>query len=98
MTPYISAIRKLSKAKIVLRAHNVEHIIWQRLASNEKNPLKKYYLGLLARRLQKYEMSVFRSLDAILPITHDDAKIFTTLGSKAPMQNIPVGIDLLNNQ
>jgi glycosyltransferase involved in cell wall biosynthesis len=93
MTPYISAVRKLSKAKIVLRAHNIEHIIWQRLASNEKNPLKKSYLALLAKRLQKYEVDIIASLDAILPITPDDAKSFTQLGSKVPMRIIPVGID-----
>jgi len=98
MTPYITAVRKLSKAKIILRAHNVEHIIWQRLASNERNPLKKYYLALLAKGLRKYEVDLLSSLDAILPITRDDANIFTKLGSKAPMQIIPVGIDLSNNQ
>jgi glycosyltransferase involved in cell wall biosynthesis len=83
----------MSKAKIVLRAHNIEHIIWQRLASNEKNPLKKFYLALLAKRLQKYEVEVLELLDAILPITPDDAKSFTQLGSKVPMQIVPVSID-----
>ena len=38
---YIDTIRKYSKAPVVLRAHNVEYLIWQRLAANEKNPLKK---------------------------------------------------------
>ena len=34
----------------ILRAHNVEHEIWQRLAENEKNPLKRWYLKLQSRR------------------------------------------------
>ena len=31
-TPYIKTIRDHSKSKIVLRSHNLEHIIWKRLA------------------------------------------------------------------
>ena len=33
VTPYLAVIRKHSKAKIVLRSHNVEYMIWERLAS-----------------------------------------------------------------
>ena len=32
MAPYVAAIREHSKAMIVLRAHNVEHLIWERIA------------------------------------------------------------------
>ena len=39
-------IRENSQARIVLRAHNVEHIIWKRLRDAEhRNPLKRWYLG-----------------------------------------------------
>jgi len=39
MTPYINVIRKYSDAKIILRSHNIEHLIWERIASVTKNPL-----------------------------------------------------------
>ena len=52
VAPYITAIKKISKAKIVLRAHNVEYKIWERISSNTKNPIKKTYLSLLAKRLK----------------------------------------------
>ena len=32
MAPYIETIRENSKATIVLRAHNIEHKIWERIA------------------------------------------------------------------
>lgn len=32
MAPYIDIIRKHSRAEIVLRAHNLEHQIWERIA------------------------------------------------------------------
>ena len=32
LTPYVPLIRKHSNAKVMLRAHNVEHLIWKRVA------------------------------------------------------------------
>ena len=32
LTPYLPLIRKYSNAKVILRAHNVEHLIWERIA------------------------------------------------------------------
>ena len=96
MTPYIPAIRKYSSAKIVLRAHNVEYIIWKRLADNEKNIAKRIYLSMLAGRLRKYETQVINKIDAIIPITVDDKELFQKIGSKAAMYVAPVGIDAGN--
>ncbi len=93
MTPYIPIIRKNSRARIVMRAHNVEHTIWERLAKNEKNILRRTYLSLLARRLKKYEMQIINQVDAILPITGDDEQVFRKLGCTVPMNVTPVGID-----
>ncbi|MEO8088540.1 MAG: glycosyltransferase family 4 protein [Bacteroidota bacterium] len=96
MTPYIKAIRENSKAKIILRAHNVEFIIWDRLAANEKNMLRRKYLSLLAQRLRKYELNIINHTDAMLPITIEDENLFRKLGCRVPMQVIPVGIDTKN--
>jgi glycosyltransferase involved in cell wall biosynthesis len=94
MTPYINTIRKNSKAKIVLRAHNVEHIIWQRLKKSEKNIFLRPYLSLLTNRLKRYELGIINKVDAILPITPDDEKSFHSLGCNVPMHVTPVGVDL----
>ena len=96
MMPYLPAIRKNSDAKIILRAHNVEHLIWQRLATNEKNVLKRIYLSLLALRLRRYELLSLGNVDAILPVTNEDEKIFRSMGIRVPMRVTPVGIDTGN--
>jgi len=96
MMPYIHAIKKISSAKIVLRAHNVEHMIWQRLAANEKNVLKRIYLSLLALRLRKYEVSNLNKVDALLPITLEDENVFRGMGSQVPSAVTPAGIDTGN--
>ncbi len=53
LVPYIPVIRQYSKAKVVIRQHNIEYRIWERLAAQAGNPLKQWYLALLARRLKK---------------------------------------------
>src|SRR6202012_5368856 len=60
---YIDTIRKYSKAKISLRAHNLEYLIWERLAENERNPLKRPYLDILTRRLLKFEAKSIKKVD-----------------------------------
>ncbi len=92
---YIGIIRKLSKARIVLRAHNLEHEIWMRIAANERNILKKYYYKNLSKRIVKFEKRIFQQVDAILPITDRDKQHMEKWGINKPMLVTPVGIDLI---
>jgi glycosyltransferase involved in cell wall biosynthesis len=94
MTIYLPTIRKYSKARVSLRAHNVEYIIWERLAEADSSGLKKWYVKLLASRLKKYELKTLNELDAIVPITGHDADILKQLGISIPMFVSPTGIDL----
>jgi glycosyltransferase involved in cell wall biosynthesis len=93
-TPYISCIRKNSSAKIVLRAHNVEHIIWHRLSLKEINPVKKKYLKFLAGRLKKYELDTLRDIDALIPITPVDENTFRQFHFQRPILTLPLSIDV----
>jgi hypothetical protein len=58
LTPYIAAIRQNSQAHIVLRAHNVEHEIWDRIADGEENMFRKAYLHSLASRIRYFENQI----------------------------------------
>lgn len=94
MALYLPVIRKYSKAKAVLRAHNVEYVIWQRLADAEPNRIKRWYINLLAKRLKKFELETLHELDAVVPITQHDADVLRELGCRLPMFVSPTGIDL----
>jgi glycosyltransferase involved in cell wall biosynthesis len=96
-TPYIPLIRKMSEARLVLRAHNIEHMIWRRVASGCRNPLKKFYLNHLANTLEKYEISVLKQLDGLVAITWKDADYFKEIMPKLPVIDIPFGIDVPDN-
>jgi len=91
---YIDVIRRYSKAKVVLRAHNVEYLIWQRLAKHERNPLKKIYLTLLSRKLKVFEKKYFSKYDVIAGITKEDNQRLEELGVKTEKEFIPAGVEL----
>ncbi len=94
---YVDVICKYSKAKIVLRAHNIEHKLWEHNALLAKNPLKKAYLNLLAKRLKKYELYSLQTFDSIITITKEDEIYFKKAGFSKAIETVPFGIDLKNN-
>lgn len=88
LSPYIPLIRKYSKAKIILRAHNVEHYIWERMSVTQTNIVKRTYYALLAKRLKREELACLSMVDAVMPITQKDAEIFEELGVKIPIKTL----------
>lgn len=90
--PYIPLIRKYSDAKIVYRAHNIEHEIWERTAAISSG-LKRMYLKILARRIKTFEKGFINSYDLLVPITERDGIMLDKLGNKQPMHVSPTGIE-----
>lgn len=94
LLPYLLTIRKYSNAKIVLRAHNIEHLIWERNSKMAKPGAKKWYLQNLATRMKEFEIYNLNSCDALIPISTVDAARFVELGCKLSLHTCPVGIPL----
>lgn len=94
MGVYLPLIRKYSKAKVVLRSHNVEYLIWERYIQSSTNKLKNVYIGIQKNRLKAFELSVFSKVDAIVPITSVDAEIIKELAPEKPIYSSITGIDL----
>lgn len=93
MTPYIPTIRRYSKASIVLRSHNLEHVIQSRIATGEKNFLKRPYRKFLAKQLHDYEMAVLDRVDAVAAISPSDAQHFLEHGTRTPIATIPFAVE-----
>jgi glycosyltransferase involved in cell wall biosynthesis len=85
MTIYIDDIRSVSGARIILRAHNVEFRIWERLAGEEKNFLKKWYLQNLAVKLKRYEKYILTRIDALVTLTEEETDLFFSMGYNGPV-------------
>ncbi|MBA3662807.1 MAG: glycosyltransferase family 4 protein [Bacteroidetes bacterium] len=91
---YIDLIRKYSTAKIVLRAHNVESILWNRHLLNEKSAIKRTYLKIQVKKLKRFEESVIKKVDAIVSITDVDKKTFQELAPGKPVTTCITGVNV----
>ena len=94
LAPYVPVIRKHSDAMVVMRAHNVEHEIWERLQQNIKFLPKKWYLRYLTSKLKKFELNRLEDYDFLIPISEADLSKFRELGYANGAAAIPIGLDL----
>jgi glycosyltransferase involved in cell wall biosynthesis len=92
LTPYVPLIRQYSNARIVLRSHNVEHVIWERVAKNSGS-LKRWYLNQITPRLKQYEVGHLNAYDLMIAISRGDLDQFERLGMVIPGLVIPIGLD-----
>jgi polysaccharide biosynthesis protein PslH len=92
LAPYLKTIRANSKAKIVMRAHNLEHEIWERSVLQQIG-LKKLYIKKLAGRIKKMELGYLNAYDAVLPITARDEQKLRSLGCTIPGHVVPTGVN-----
>ncbi|MEO8761061.1 MAG: glycosyltransferase family 4 protein [Bacteroidia bacterium] len=95
---YIPIIKKYSQAKITIRTHNTEHLIWERMIANESNFVKRTYLSVQTTRLKNFEKQVLQSVDAIIPITEIDKNYFENWGIKKSYHVSPTGVQLQQYQ
>lgn len=79
---------------VVLRPHNLECQIWERLARGEPRLLKRIYLHHLARGLRRYETRIAGAFDAIAAITEPDRQQWAALAGPAVQTvAVPAGVD-----
>ncbi len=98
LAPYLPIIRQYSKALVVMRAHNVEFEIWQRIAENTTFLPKKYYLSYLSKKLKRYEIGQLNNYDLFLAMTQRDLDIFKKFGHRGAALVIPIGLQLTDYQ
>ena len=93
VTPYFEVIKDHSNSPVVLRAHNLEHDIWERITENEKQVLKKKYLKTLTQKLKNYEYKTIKKLNAVVAITEKDKEEFIKINPDLKVHVSPVGLD-----
>jgi glycosyltransferase involved in cell wall biosynthesis len=91
---YSESIR--NRALFSLRAHNLEHRIWELRAREEKNLVKKWYFRSLSRRILHLELDLLRKIDLLVPISRYDAEQFMELQPGVPFHISPAGMDMEN--
>lgn len=82
MGMYIEHIKKYTQAKFILRAHNVEWQIWERVGASESNILRKLYLKNLTPKIKKYETEIIKKYDGVMTISKNDSAEFNKYTNK----------------
>lgn len=92
---YVTEIRALTGARIVLRAHNLEHQIREMMAEDEKFLPKRIYLKNLAGRIRHLESRCRSLFDAIVTITDKDKRWFDDQPGDAPVIVAETGVQAI---
>lgn len=74
-----SVLEALPERRVFVRAHNVEHDYYERLALAEQKLLKRLYLRSDARKLKHYEPWLVKA-SGVFAVTESDAAHFRSLG------------------
>ena len=90
MAPYIQDLRKKTSVPMVLRSHNVESRIWERVLENETNVFKSWYLAKQLKRLKKYEQDKSSVFDLVASISPLDMEYYQS--KSAAVIHTPFGI------
>lgn len=80
MNIYFNDIRPLCRYGLVMRAHNVEHEIWNGLANESAGIFKRFYLKNLASRIRKSEEKYLPLYDGMVTISETDLNKFRASG------------------
>lgn len=70
----------------LVRAHNVEHAYYRKLAEAEKNPFRKLFFKTEANKLERYE-AIFKFADGVLAISEKDQEHFQKLYGNSTLIN-----------
>jgi sugar transferase (PEP-CTERM/EpsH1 system associated) len=84
-----------SPAPVVLFQHNVETMLWQRMAQTEKSAVRKLAYGIEARKMSAYERRALRRFQHVIAVSaHDrDAMLMLSASSSCPITVVPTGVD-----
>ena len=93
-TPYAIYVRKLRSVRKLLCAHNVEADIWKRYYENEKNPLRRWYIGEQWRKVQRFERAVLGWVDGFTAVSEADCARLAQQAPRSRSRVIPNGVDL----
>lgn len=91
---FLPAIRRGGDVPVLLRSHNVEWRIWQRVFQYERNPLKRLYLRNMYRKIRAFEQDTLHGFDGVVAITEEDEAWYKAQGFAGPITTVNAGADL----
>lgn len=78
---------------VVLFAHNVEHIIWRRLAQIETSAWRRGLLELEWRKMRRWEARACTQANGTIAVSEVDRALLAATAPGAKVARIPTGVD-----
>jgi len=78
---------------VVLFEHNVEHVIWKRLAAAETRPLRKLLLEIEWRKMRRFEAKACARADLTLAVSEKDRAALVENSPGARVSAVSTGVD-----
>lgn len=91
LTPAINLPRL---EECLLFEHNVEVLIWRRLAEHAPDPFRRAYFRLQAVRMFRFERRVSRSVRHVVAVSEADAELMRSLYGLDNVSVIPTGVNV----
>jgi glycosyltransferase involved in cell wall biosynthesis len=93
---FLVAAAHLSQATpvpVVLFEHNVEYLIWQRLAALERRLVRRTLLDIEWRKLRRCEAAACAAADLTIAVAETDRRTLTAIAPTARIASVPTGVD-----
>jgi len=81
-------------APTVLFAHNVEHVIWQRMRDVEGRGWRRALLALESRKMRRYEARACERARLTIAVSDADCRLLAAAAPRARVQAVPTGVDV----
>ena len=78
----------------VLFAHNVEHMIWQRLSDVERRPWRRLLLAVETRKMRRYEVRACARAGLTIAVSDADRRVLAAAAPGSRVGAVPTGVDV----
>jgi glycosyltransferase involved in cell wall biosynthesis len=82
-----------SPTPVVLFQHNVETMLWRRMADTEKSTLRKLSYRIEARKMAAYETRALQRFQHVIAVSDHDRKEMLALAPGCSITVMPTGVD-----
>jgi glycosyltransferase involved in cell wall biosynthesis len=82
-----------SPTPVVLFQHNVETMLWRRMADTEKSAFRKLLYRIEARKMVAYETQTLQRFQHVIAVSDHDRKEMLALAPGCAITVVPTGVD-----
>ena len=93
LTTSINVVASLQR-HVVLFQHNVEAMIWRRHATVPQNVLRRAYMWMQWKRMERFESAACRRFAHVVAVSEADAQLFRDEYGVKSVSDVPTGVDL----